>query len=112
MQGIEILNKTEIMTVPDWFETFGAACLIIFVAAFVCGFVFHRNDPVCITVLCIAVASLLTIVITSVCVEEIPTGRYRYECLIDDSVDFIDIYENYEVIEQNGKIWVLEDKEK
>ena len=112
MQGIEILNKTDIMTFPDWFETFGAACLIIFVMAFVFAFVFHRNDPVCITFLCIAVASLLTGVISSVCVKEIPTGRYRYECLIDESVDFVDIYENYDVIERKGQIWILEDKEK
>ena len=112
MQGIEILNKTDIMTVPDWFGTLDIACLLIFVMAFVFAFVFHRNDPVCITFLCIAVASLLTVIISSVCVKEIPTGRYRYKCLIDESVDFIDIYENYDIIGREGQIWILEDKEK
>jgi hypothetical protein len=37
--------------------------------------------------------------------------RYRYECLIDESVSMKDVYERYEIIEQRGDIWVLEDKE-
>ena len=39
------------------------------------------------------------------------TGRYRYEVTIDDSVSFLDICEKYEIVEQNGRIWTLEDKE-
>lgn len=35
----------------------------------------------------------------------------RYECLIDESVSMTEVYERYEIIEQRGDIWVLEDKE-
>ena len=37
--------------------------------------------------------------------------RYRYECSIDESVSMTDVCERYEIIEQRGDIWVLEDKE-
>ena len=40
-----------------------------------------------------------------------PTGRYRYECTIDKSVSFLELTEKYDVVEQYGDIYVLEDKE-
>lgn len=43
--------------------------------------------------------------------EDTPTGRYRYECTIDDDASFIDIYEKYIVVEQRGDLWILEDKD-
>ena len=43
---------------------------------------------------------------------EVPTNRYRYEVTIDESVTITEIYDNYDVIEQRGDIWILEDKEK
>lgn len=36
--------------------------------------------------------------------------RLRYECTIDESVSMIEVYERYEIIEQRGDIWILEDK--
>lgn len=36
--------------------------------------------------------------------------RNQYECIIDDSVSISEVYENYNVIERRGDIWVLEDK--
>lgn len=37
--------------------------------------------------------------------------RNQYECIIDDGVSINEVYENYNVIERRGDIWVLEDKE-
>ena len=36
--------------------------------------------------------------------------RNQYECIIDDGVNINEVYENYNVIERRGEIWVLEDK--
>lgn len=38
------------------------------------------------------------------------TGRSRYECAIDDTTSFIEIMENYDVVDRRGDIWILEDK--
>ena len=36
--------------------------------------------------------------------------RQRYECVLDRNVSFVELYEKYDVIEQRGDIWVLEEK--
>lgn len=43
--------------------------------------------------------------------KEVPTGRYRYECTIDEDTSFAEVCEKYDVVEQKGDIWILEDKE-
>lgn len=35
----------------------------------------------------------------------------RYECAIDDTASFIEIMENYDVVDRRGDIWILEDKD-
>ena len=39
------------------------------------------------------------------------TGKNQYKVLIDDSVSFNEIAENYEIVGQDGEIYILEDKE-
>ena len=39
------------------------------------------------------------------------TGRYEYKVLIEDGVEMKEFYERYNVIEQDGEIWIIEDKE-
>lgn len=36
--------------------------------------------------------------------------KTRYECTIDDTTSFIEIIENYDVVDRRGDIWILEDK--
>lgn len=40
-----------------------------------------------------------------------PTGKYEYQVTIDDTVSATTLYENYEVIDQQGKIWTIRLKE-
>ena len=42
---------------------------------------------------------------------EIESGRNRYECLIDDTVSFVEVAENYNIVGQRGKLWILEDRD-
>ena len=58
--------------------------------------------PFISAVLIAAICVLLSLVIK--------TGEYRYECIIDDSVSYNEVVENYKIVEQRGDIWVLEDK--
>lgn len=39
------------------------------------------------------------------------SGRNRYECLIDDTVSFVEVAENYDVVSRRGDLWILEDKD-
>ena len=40
----------------------------------------------------------------------IPSGKYRYEVILNENVSFHEITSKYDVIEQRGDIFVLEDK--
>ena len=42
---------------------------------------------------------------------KIESGRNRYECLIDDTVSFVEVAENYNIVSQRGELWILEDRD-
>ena len=62
------------------------------------------------TTVTMAVASLSTIIVGLIVVI-ITSITCQYEVTIDDTVSFTELNDKYEVIEQRGKIWILEDKE-
>lgn len=39
------------------------------------------------------------------------TGRYEYMVQFNDDVSFVEVYEKYEVLEQRGNVWTIQDKE-
>lgn len=42
---------------------------------------------------------------------EVPTGRYRYECIVDEDYSVLELTEQYNIIDHDGNRYVLEDKE-
>ena len=112
MQGIEILNKEPIMMQDDKFAIIGIALLVI---AGIFSFIAMKtkNDVLgngCITVmvLCLIISLGVAIAYNT---EKIPSDKYQYEAIIDENVSIQEVYEKYNVIEQDGKKWILEDKE-
>jgi hypothetical protein len=105
IDGITILNQTEIMKVPGvWlFITICVSLVIGLIAALILS----EADA-------FPLFTLLTFIILAIIISiffEQPTGRYKYECIIDESVSITEVYEKYKVVEQRGDIWILEDKE-
>ena len=43
---------------------------------------------------------------------KVPTGRYRYECIVDEDYSMLELAEQYNIIDHNGNRYILEDKEK
>jgi len=109
IEGIEILAQSEIMTDSSW------TAWILVLLAF--GFVvftggLSNNIDFLVFIGCIAlsisiVGSLLMVIIN----PKEPTGKYEYQVTIDENVSFTELYEKYEVVDQNGKIWVIRDKD-
>lgn len=108
-----ILNQTEIMIsiIPKGFIPL---ILIGLVLAAICTIIAQTSGKY--QDFCAITGIILLIICSGVCfvgsVIKKPSGRYQYECLIDDTVPYTEIYDKYNVIEQRGSIWVLEDKEK
>lgn len=108
-----ILNQTPIMEIdPRWIEAaaallIGAAiCFVIFIFTVCIG-----CDGGSVTALFATVAAVLISTLIFIGAPEIETERNEYEAIIDETVPIAEVYEKYEVVEQRGDIWVLEDKE-
>lgn len=118
MNGIEILNKVPIYEATSFSIVFFLLLgIIAIVGYFLIG---CRSDLVSIIGLCscpISFCLLMTVWVASVTLDKIPilteeSGRYEYECIINDDVSFKELYDKYEIVEQNGKIWTIRDKRK
>lgn len=114
MEGIYILNKTLITDTPIWACILGFLTMILSILFIIVTMVMFVEEfgylKVVICLYC-ALLSLIMLVRCTQYIDSINTGRYRYEVTIDDTVSFTELQEKYDVIEQNGKIWTLEDKE-
>lgn len=112
MDGITILNTTIVDDYAQWVLPTVLALGIVCIVALVLTLT-SNDDKVIIfgTISLLAMIIIPIIVITSKSHWR-TNERNQYECIIDDSVSINEVYENYNVIERRGDIWVLEDKEK
>lgn len=112
MDGITILNTIMVDDYAQWVLPTVLALGLICIVALV--LMLNSNDTGVVifgTISLLAMIAIPTIVITSKSHWRI-NERNQYECIIDDSVSINEVYENYNVLERRGDIWVLEDKEK
>lgn len=112
MEGIDILNRTMTTDTCDWaliiVEISASVLVVSFITFIICaGCGCFGIANVCFWVIIVSIFATISLAIIN---PQTETGRYRYEAMIDDSVSFLDLQERYNVIEQNGRIWVLEDK--
>lgn len=110
-----ILNQYEILesTTPIWWSIIEIVLIISFVIAFIASIsTINASTVKPLILIFVAFVTIIWsfIVYPIVHKEDVPTGRYQYECTIDDGASFTDIMDNYIVVEQRGDIWVLEDK--
>lgn len=113
MEGITVLNQTEIMKVPAWIETMMVISLVVCVISFIaCFFVSGKANMLEIVCLITMLISIIAFLISAVCgmVIEEPTGKYKYDCLMSEDVSMTEFYEKYEVLEVNGQIWKIKEK--
>ena len=120
MDGVIILNEIEVVQVVNNTFNFTAAFIALIVTTLVCaviGFFVGGLDyegfegalmGVCIgLILSIFIGAL----VGAACSYPPETKTtMRYEVIIDDSVSLVEFYEHYNVIEQRGEIFVVEEK--
>lgn len=118
IEGVTILNK-----ITEYKEVSGIAYILVIFA--VCSGVFaiiigvvDMSDgfyyPISIIKLISGIVFLILGIIGLICIGKItkqPTGEYQYKVTIDDTVVMSEFYEKYEVIEVEGKIYTIEEKE-
>lgn len=108
IEGVTILNKIAITGLPTWANILVVILITFGIGVFVVSIIADFDLPTWAAVF--PLASLAVLVVGVILNGTIKTGEYRYECTIDDSVSYNEIVENYDIVEQRGDIWVLEDK--
>lgn len=109
IQGVEVLSYEPI---KDFNMHYVIPCCVIalIIFAFLIFMLLASDCPEEIFPFLVLIVSLSIIfLINKYGMQE--TGRYRYEVTINDDVSFKDIYENYEIVDQKGKVYTLIDKE-
>lgn len=112
LEGINVLNKiTEKTELPNWWWI-GIIILaaIIMIIGIAWSIIEHDSGFLGITlVLGLLVAFTYILVISADCFQK-PTGKYTYQVTIDNTVDFKDFNDNYNVIKQEGEIYYIREK--
>lgn len=108
IEGITILNKTAITGLPIWLTITWIAIVMISIGIVVIGGLITEWEAKIIGIA--GIVAVVMFFLGLILESTVKTGDYWYECTIDDAVSYNDIVKNYEIIEQRGDIWVLEDK--
>ena len=107
MAGVEILNQIEVVETQigiglGWVFLIGVAIFaLIFVIS---GFDELWAIAGAIVGVCIAIVVVLATA------EGVPTGEYRYEVIVEDTVNLQEFYDYYDIIERRGEIFVVEER--
>lgn len=118
MQGVEILTSTQVMIEYAFDQTafwitlitiFGL-CLVIGVLSVLCD----NEDTSIIPFLALVgiILGTLTGAAAGLLADEPVTYETQYKVTISDEVSMTEFYEHYEVIEQDGKIFTVREKER
>ena len=110
---MEILSQTEIIEqVGGWPPAVVFTMFIIIFVATSCFFAFTLNLDTA-GIVCGLVATFLVLFLTIGIwsPKAVPTGRYEYKVTLDETYPATQLYEEYEVVGQDGKIWIIQEKE-
>lgn len=110
IDGITVLTQHEIVktVVSGWVMVaivFGVlSLLLLFIALVECssGYAWSSLVFFIVFIFCFVKGEISS--------KEVPTDRYEYQVLIDETVDINEIALHYDIIGQDGLIWTLEDK--
>lgn len=111
INGIEILSQEIIM------ESTGIGLKIFLIGSLCCVVLGVLLEVLCFrnggggAIAVFSVPLCLIVGIITGNVYQIPTDRYEYKVIIDDNVSMVEFYKQYEVIDQDGKIFIIREKE-
>lgn len=112
MDGITVLTYNEIMATPTWTWVITMIGMIIFAISSIIVINFNQEiiqiifgiSSICSFILFIVGLSCMVFV-------ESGTGKYTYKVTISDEVNFVEFNDKYEIIDQDGLIYTIKEKE-
>lgn len=110
MNGITILNTYANTSSPSWVVAI-ALCGATVVMVGVILFLVSKTYSQMIFGIVFSVIGFIAVIGGYIFAEKNVVETARYECIVSDEVNPNDLYEQYNVIEKRGEIWVLEEKD-
>jgi hypothetical protein len=111
MNGVEILSSETIYNtiLPEYWLGIGLGCTVVFVLAMAACF---ANDRIIVGLICIVLA-LGSGVVGSLggTLSKTNINHIEYKVTIDDSVSMNEFLDKYEIIDQEGKIYTVKERE-
>lgn len=107
MQGIEILNTITLMEPNTLLSIVAFFCAVVGLAGVLLG-VAADSVPQAITGSVLFLIFVVCLILLAIDVGATPLQQY--EVIISPDTSITEIYDRYDVVEQRGEIWVLEDK--
>lgn len=115
IDGIEVLNVTEAMESPGW----AVICMVLGIIGGLISVMALMGLETLSAVgrACCLVCSIICFamfIIGGIRTEKpnIHTGIYTYQVVIDDTVPATYLYDNFEILKQEGKIWTIKEKKR
>lgn len=112
MEGVEILNQTPILEFSDLSNWIFSAAFYILIASLVLLVVVFvtRIDPIFYVFIVALTTSFILIIISAVLPSQ-ESGRYTYQCKISEDVSLVEFYEKYGIVDKNGELWTIRERE-
>ena len=111
MDGVEILSSISIYNtiLPEW--AIVVSVLLLFIAM-IEGCIFICHDKYKLGISCFILASTMLIgTILGASINTNSVHHIEYKVTIDDTVVMNDFMEQYEIIDQEGKIYTIKERE-
>lgn len=109
MTGIEVLNSWAEMSIQAYWWVCIIVWIVIFLASAAISIIYE--DGCMGTIAGFIIGLMIAAIIVCVTAKEVPTGKTIYQVTISDSVNFKDFNEKYEIIEQDGKIYTIKERD-
>lgn len=117
IDGITVLSAEAIKDYNQLAEVVIYGGVIVMVVALITWIIRHRHDAYVTKkeLLPVVIGVVVGLAISIFGTIRFPwfysdTGRNRYVCVIDDNASFVDIYNNYDIVEVKGEYYTLADK--
>ena len=110
MTGIEVLSQEPIMD-NGW----ATPCIIILlilsvVGSVILGFVTKDVISAFLFMIPFSLVSLFITSFVSMITAQPIEGKYTYKVTIDENVSMVEFYDRYEVVDQEGKIFTIKER--
>lgn len=116
---MEILTKTPING-SLWDNHLILLIMLVFASIYGLGFILggsplgsirDKISTACMWIAVIGAIGCCVWALLNAIIPGVPTGRYKYEVKISDTTTFKEVTDNYKIVDNQGQIWVLEDKD-